>query len=112
ASVGPARLFRAPLRFPVAILPEPGFPRPASSNFQGGMMKPNVLPLASAALLALAASQTPAQTKWVATWATAPEPLVSSQSDFNPPAMGLSGNTLRQVLRVSIGGDTLRMRFT
>lgn len=75
-------------------------------------MKPNVLPLASAALLALAASQTPAQTKWVATWATAPEPLVSSQSGFNPPAMGLSGNTLRQVLRVSIGGDTLRMRFT
>jgi lysophospholipase L1-like esterase len=53
-----------------------------------------------------------AQTKWVASWATAPEPLVSSQSTFNPPAPGLANNSARQVLRVSIGGDTLRMRFT
>jgi lysophospholipase L1-like esterase len=53
-----------------------------------------------------------AQTKWVATWATAPEPLVSSQSGFNPPAIGLANNSVRQVLRASIGGDTLRMRFT
>jgi lysophospholipase L1-like esterase len=53
-----------------------------------------------------------AQTKWVATWATAPEPLVSSQSGFNPPAIGLANNSVRQVLRVSLGGDTLRMRFT
>jgi lysophospholipase L1-like esterase len=53
-----------------------------------------------------------AQTKWVATWATSPEPLVSSQSGFNPPSIGLAGNSVRQVLRVSIGGDTLRMRFT
>ena len=52
-----------------------------------------------------------AQTKWVATWATSPEPLVSSQSGFNP-ALGLANNSLRQVLRASIGGDTLRMRFT
>lgn len=68
-----------------------------------------VLPVA---LLCLAAAPARAQTKWVATWATAPEPLVSSQSSFNPPAPGLSGNSVRQVLRVSIGGDTLRMRFT
>jgi lysophospholipase L1-like esterase len=53
-----------------------------------------------------------AQTKWVATWATSPEPLVSGQSGFNPPAIGLANNSARQVLRVSIGGDTLRMRFT
>jgi lysophospholipase L1-like esterase len=53
-----------------------------------------------------------AQTKWVATWATSPEPLVSSQSGFNPPAAGLANNSVRQELRVSIGGDTLRMRFT
>ena len=53
-----------------------------------------------------------AQSKWVATWATSPEPLVSSQSGFNPPAAGLANNSVRQELRVSIGGDTLRMRFT
>ena len=52
-----------------------------------------------------------AQSQWVATWATSPEPLVSSQSNFNP-GMALANNSLRQVLRVSIGGDTLRMRFT
>jgi len=63
-------------------------------------------------LLALTAGSAQAQTKWVATWATAPEPLVSSQSGFNPPSIGLANNSVRQVLRVSLGGDTLRMRFT
>jgi lysophospholipase L1-like esterase len=73
--------------------------------------------LALAALAAAAGVH--AQTKWVATWATAPEPLVSAQSAYNPPTpsgapanSGLANNSVRQVLRVSIGGDTLRMRFT
>jgi lysophospholipase L1-like esterase len=72
-----------------------------------------------AACLAILPGGVFAQTKWVATWATAPEPLVSGQSGFNPPTpsgapsnSGLSNNSVRQVLRVSIGGDTLRMRFT
>ncbi len=64
------------------------------------------------AVAGLAASHAAAQAKWVATWATAPEPIVSSQSQFLPPSIGLANNSLRQVLRVSIGGDTLRMRFT
>lgn len=62
--------------------------------------------------LALGVGSLFAQTKWVATWATSPEPLVSSQSGFNPPAVGLANNSVRQELRVSIGGDTLRMRFS
>lgn len=53
-----------------------------------------------------------AQSQWVATWATSPEPLVSAQSSYNPPSPGLANNSVRQVLRVSVGGDTLRMRFT
>jgi lysophospholipase L1-like esterase len=65
-------------------------------------------PLLATCLLGVGHSQT----KWVATWATAPEPLVSTQSSFNPPSPGLANNSARQVLRVSIGGDTLRMRFT
>src|SRR6478609_3197371 len=63
-------------------------------------------------LLSGMAFEAGAQTKWVATWGTAPEPLVSGQSGFNPPSIGLANNSVRQELRVSIGGDSLRMRFS
>jgi lysophospholipase L1-like esterase len=46
---------------------------------------------------------------WVGTWSTAPQ-LVEPGN--NPPAPGLSNNTLRQIVRVSLGGDTLRMRLS
>jgi lysophospholipase L1-like esterase len=46
---------------------------------------------------------------WVGTWSTAPQ-LVEPRN--MPPAPGLSNNTLRQVVRVSIGGDSLRVRFS
>jgi lysophospholipase L1-like esterase len=46
---------------------------------------------------------------WVGTWSTAPQ-LVEPHN--NPPAPGLSQNTLRQVVRVSLGGDSLRVRFS
>jgi len=48
-------------------------------------------------------------TKWVGTWSTAPQ-LVEPGN--NPPAPGLSNNTLRQIVRVSIGGDSLRLRLS
>ena len=48
-------------------------------------------------------------TKWVGTWSTAPQ-LVETNN--NPPSPGLSNNTIRQIVHVSIGGNTLRMRFT
>ncbi len=47
--------------------------------------------------------------KWVGTWSTAPQ-LVEPGN--NPPSPGLSNNTLRQIVRVSIGGDSLRVRFS
>ena len=47
--------------------------------------------------------------KWVGTWSTAPQ-LVEPRN--MPPEPGLSHNTLRQIVRVSIGGDSLRMRFS
>jgi hypothetical protein len=47
--------------------------------------------------------------KWVGTWSTAPQLVETSN---NPPSPGLSNNTLRQILRVSIGGDSLRVRFS
>jgi lysophospholipase L1-like esterase len=46
---------------------------------------------------------------WVGTWSTAPQ-LVEPYN--MPPEPGLSNNTLRQTVRVSIGGDNLRVRFS
>jgi lysophospholipase L1-like esterase len=48
-------------------------------------------------------------THWVGTWYTAPQ-LVETGN--NPPAPGLANNTLRQIVRISIGGDSLRLRFS
>jgi lysophospholipase L1-like esterase len=46
---------------------------------------------------------------WVGTWSTAPQ-LVEPNN--NPPSPGLSDNTIRQIARVSLGGDSLRIRFS
>jgi len=46
---------------------------------------------------------------WIGTWSTAPQ-LVEPNN--MPPAPGLSHNTLRQIVRVSLGGDSLRLRFS
>ncbi|MGA7161111.1 MAG: SGNH/GDSL hydrolase family protein [Bacteroidota bacterium] len=47
--------------------------------------------------------------EWVGTWSTALQ-LVEPRN--MPPDPGLSHNTLRQVVRVSLGGDSLRVRFS
>ena len=46
---------------------------------------------------------------WAGTWGTAPQ-LVEPNN--MPPSPGLNENTLRQVVRVSIGGDVIRIRFS
>jgi lysophospholipase L1-like esterase len=46
---------------------------------------------------------------WVGTWATAPQLVEPGNM---PPAPGLTNNSLRQIVRVSIGGDTLRIKFS
>ena len=50
-----------------------------------------------------------ASNKWVGTWSTAPQLVEPGNM---PPSPGLNNNTLRQVVRVSIGGDSLRIRFS
>jgi lysophospholipase L1-like esterase len=51
-----------------------------------------------------------AQTKsWVGTWACAPYSMGTNNSDL-PPV--IANNTVRQVIRVSIGGDTVRVKFS
>jgi lysophospholipase L1-like esterase len=46
---------------------------------------------------------------WVGTWACS---LQLTEPTNLPPAPGLSGNTLRQVVYTSIGGSRLRLRFS
>ena len=43
---------------------------------------------------------------WVGTWGTAPQ---LTETANNPPAPGLTNNTLRQIVYVSIGGSRLRL---
>lgn len=43
---------------------------------------------------------------WVGTWGTAPQ-LVERHN--NPPAPGLTNNSLRQIVQVSIGGKKVRL---
>lgn len=47
--------------------------------------------------------------KWVGTWSTSPQLVEPGNM---PPEPGLSNNSLRQVVRVSTGGDMLRIRFS
>jgi lysophospholipase L1-like esterase len=46
---------------------------------------------------------------WVGTWGTSPQ---LTEPRNLPPAPGLAGNTLRQIVQVSIGGEKLRVRFS
>lgn len=54
-------------------------------------------------------SQTNSVKKWVGTWSTAPQLVEPGNM---PPSPGLTDNSLRQIVRVSIGGDTLRVKFS
>lgn len=47
--------------------------------------------------------------KWVGTWSTAP--MLVEPSNM-PPAPGLNNNTIRQIVRVSIGGECVKLKFS
>ena len=62
------------------------------------------------ALVALAAAGTRGdEGHWVGTWAASPQ---LTEPANMPPAPGLADATLRQVVRVSLGGRRLRVRFS
>jgi lysophospholipase L1-like esterase len=63
--------------------------------------------MASAALLA---SGTAAQAEWVASWAAPPHAPLGTEGPF--AAASFENVTLRQTLRLSEGGEWLRVRFT
>jgi len=69
--------------------------------------------------LPLALSQQPAQPRWVTTWATAQllvrpaTPPGGTQAAKQPlAAAGFENQTIRMILRTSIGGDRLRIRLS
>jgi len=64
---------------------------------------------ATIAALLLTTDNAAAANHWVGTWGTAPQ-LVEQNN--NPPAPGLGGNSLRQIVQVSIGGETVRLKLT
>jgi lysophospholipase L1-like esterase len=72
-----------------------------------------VIVLANAGFFSLGDGQTAgtaaASRQWVGTWSTGPQLVEPGNM---PPAPGLTNNSLRQVVRVSIGGDTLRVKFS
>ncbi len=67
------------------------------------------LSIAFLAFLFTGCQQPQSKKIWVGTWNTAPQ-LVEPHN--MPPEPGLTNNTLRQWLRVSIGSDSLRVRFS
>lgn len=69
-------------------------------------MSPSILIALASSLLAAAPDSA---RLWVGTWTTAPQ--LVEQSNM-PPSPGLANNTLRQIVRVSLGGDTLRLRLS
>lgn len=62
-----------------------------------------------AIIFAQAAFAQSAQKGWVGTWATARQ-LVEPNN--MPPAPGLSNNTIRQIVAVSIGGSKIRLKLS
>ncbi len=69
--------------------------------------------LARAALVALlfVASAQAASKQWIATWAASPLPAGPALGPAPPPA-SFDNQTVRQVVRVSAGGDRVRIRVT
>ncbi|MBN1760944.1 MAG: hypothetical protein JW863_21635 [Chitinispirillaceae bacterium] len=61
------------------------------------------------AVLWISAAAQDSTKHWVGTWAAAPYKVDKSD---NYPSKTLTNNTLRQIVRVSIGGDTLRLKFS
>ena len=66
-----------------------------------------------AMITALASCQmvrkSPADANWIATWGTSQQ---ITEPNNLPPQPGLQGNTLRQRIRVSVGGSRVRLRLS
>jgi lysophospholipase L1-like esterase len=67
--------------------------------------------LACGCLLALTIASAASAAEWVQTWGAAPLPPTPAQGPF-PATPGFNNQTIRQSIRVSVGGDRIRLRLT
>ena len=77
-------------------------------RFENREMKKMKRTLAFLFFLLIALANATAQT-WVGTWATAPQTVVKS---FMPYNNNMTGRSVRQVVKVSIGGDVIRLKLS
>lgn len=77
-------------------------------RFENREMKKMKRTLAFLFFLLIALGNATAQT-WVGTWATAPQTVVKS---FMPYNNNMTGRSVRQVVKVSIGGDVIRLKLS
>lgn len=53
-----------------------------------------------------------AEERWVGTWATGEQLVESSNPNNNPASPYLANNTLRQIVRATLGGNRVRVHFS
>jgi lysophospholipase L1-like esterase len=53
-----------------------------------------------------------AQTRWIATWATAPAPQLATPAEMTSARMVFNNQTLREVVHTSVGGSICRVRMS
>src|SRR5689334_23675577 len=63
------------------------------------------------ALVALAACAAASAADWVQSWGAAPLPPAAAQGPF-PATASFSNQTIRQTVRVSVGGGRVRLRLS
>ncbi|HBQ58921.1 MAG TPA: GDSL family lipase [Balneolaceae bacterium] len=68
-----------------------------------------ILIIFSVLLLSGCSTSSDINTKWVGSWSTAQQ---LTEPRNNPPEPGLNGNTIRQIVHVSVGGEELRFRIS
>ena len=71
----------------------------------------NVIRLAAAALLLAALSAHAQEAKWVGSWGASPLPPSAGAGPF-PGTPSFNDQTVRQIVRLSVGGDRVRLRLS
>lgn len=69
-----------------------------------------LIALAVACLMSASAEASPA--RWIATWGASPEPPLAGGVGTLPASPSFTDQTVRQIVRISAGGKTLRVRLT
>ena len=52
------------------------------------------------------------KTHWVATWGASPAPQLAEDSQMRSAKLEFDNQTLREIVHISIGGNTLRVRLS